>query len=89
MAIGNVIHYYFYHNFTTTWFCVKHIFKKAQYGRNYGRKGINTQSKKLRRGEIMVGMGIVILSNKPSMGEIMVESESIHNQLSSGGAKLW
>ena len=43
-----------YHNFTTTWFCVKHIFKKAQYGRNYGRKGINTQSKKPQRGEIMV-----------------------------------
>ena len=40
-------------------------------------------------GEIMVDMIIVILSNKPSMGEIMVEKESIHNQLSSGGAKLW
>jgi hypothetical protein len=37
----------------------------------------------------MVGMGIVILSNKPSMGEIMVERESIHNPKSSGGATLW
>jgi hypothetical protein len=41
----------------------------------------------------MVGIGIVILSNKPSMGEIMVEimveSESIHNPKSSRGAKLW
>jgi hypothetical protein len=37
----------------------------------------------------MVGIGIVILSNKPSMGEIMVESESIHNPKSPRGAKLW
>ena len=37
----------------------------------------------------MVGIGIVILSNKPNMGEIMVEKESIHNPKSPRGAKLW
>ena len=37
----------------------------------------------------MVGMGIVILSNKPSMGEIMVERETTHNPKSPVWAKLW
>jgi len=67
----------------------QYTIQKAPEGRNYGRYGNCYFIKQAQYGRNYGRKGINTQSKKPSMGEIMVEKESIHNPKSSGGATLW